>query len=94
LEPNRVLSASATGIPRSFACGRTGAPVADRPGRATAYSIEHLQPRGTLFLGPGEEVYEGMIGGEHSPASDLDVNVVKEKKPPTCAPPELTSWCA
>jgi GTP-binding protein len=58
----------------------TGVLVADRPGRATAYAIEHLQPRGTLFVGPGEEVYEGMIVGEHSRPSDLDVNVVKEKK--------------
>ncbi len=58
----------------------TGALVADRPGRATAYAIEHLQPRGTLFVSPGDEVYEGMVVGEHNRENDLDVNVVREKK--------------
>jgi len=58
----------------------TGALVADRPGRATAYAIEHLQPRGTFFIAPGEEVYEGMIVGEHSRPNDLEVNITKEKK--------------
>jgi GTP-binding protein len=58
----------------------TGSLVADRPGRATAYALENLQPRGTLLVGPGTEVYEGMIVGEHSRANDLDVNVTKEKK--------------
>jgi GTP-binding protein len=58
----------------------TGALVADRSGRSTAWAIEHLQPRGTFFIGPGEEVYEGMIVGEHSRAGDLDVNIVREKK--------------
>ena len=58
----------------------TGTLVADRQGRATAYSIENLQPRGTLFLSPGDEVYEGMVIGEHSRDNDLDVNVVREKK--------------
>jgi len=58
----------------------TGALVADRSGRATPYAIEHLQPRGAFFIGPGEEVYEGMIVGEHARPADLDVNVVKEKK--------------
>ncbi|HTU02207.1 MAG TPA: translational GTPase TypA [Candidatus Sulfotelmatobacter sp.] len=58
----------------------TGALVADRPGRATAYSIGHLQPRGVLFIAPGDEVYEGMIVGENSREKDLDVNVTKEKK--------------
>ncbi len=58
----------------------TGALVADRAGRATAYSIENLQPRGTLFVGPGAEVYEGMIVGEHARGNDLDVNITKEKK--------------
>jgi len=57
-----------------------GALVADRPGRATSYAIEHLQPRGTLFVAPGDEVYEGMIVGENARSNDLDVNVVKEKK--------------
>ena len=58
----------------------TGALVSDRRGRATAYAIENLQPRGTLFAAPGDEVYEGMIVGEHNRASDLDVNVCREKK--------------
>ena len=58
----------------------TGALVADRPGKATAYAIEGLQPRGILFVGPTEEVYEGMIVGEHARGNDLDVNIVKEKK--------------
>jgi GTP-binding protein len=58
----------------------TGALIADRPGRATAYAIEHLQPRGSLIISPGEEVYEGMIVGEHSRGNDLDVNITKEKK--------------
>jgi GTP-binding protein len=58
----------------------TGTLVADRQGRATAYSIEILQPRGTLFLSPGDEVYEGMVIGEHARGNDLDVNVTKEKK--------------
>jgi GTP-binding protein len=58
----------------------TGVMVADRAGRATAYAIDHLQPRGTLLVGPTEEVYEGMIVGEHARDSDLDVNITKEKK--------------
>ncbi len=58
----------------------TGALVADRPGRTTAFAIEHLQPRGTMFIGPGEQVYEGMIVGENSRTDDLDVNITKEKK--------------
>jgi GTP-binding protein len=58
----------------------TGALVADRPGRATAYAIGHLQPRGVLFMAPGDEVYEGMIVGENSRDNDIDVNITKEKK--------------
>jgi GTP-binding protein len=58
----------------------TGALVADRPGRVTAFAIDHLQPRGTFFVGPGAEVYEGMIVGESSRPDDLDVNITKEKK--------------
>jgi GTP-binding protein len=54
--------------------------VADRAGRATAYAIGHLQPRGELFLAPGDEVYEGMIVGENSRDKDIDVNITKEKK--------------
>ncbi len=58
----------------------TGALVADRAGRTTGYALYNLQERGELFVGPGVEVYEGMIIGENSRPADLDVNVVKEKK--------------
>ncbi len=58
----------------------TGALVADRAGRATGYAIEGLQPRGELFVAPGDEVYEGMIVGEHARGNDLDVNISREKK--------------
>ena len=58
----------------------TGSLVADRSGKATAYAIEALQPRGTLFIEAGKEVYEGMIVGEHARSNDLDVNITKEKK--------------
>ncbi len=58
----------------------TGALVSDRAGRATAYAIDNLQPRGTLFVAPGDEVYEGMIVGEHNRANDLDVNICRERK--------------
>jgi GTP-binding protein len=58
----------------------TGALVSDRAGRTTAYAIEHLQPRGVLFIEPGAQVYEGQIVGENSRPDDLDVNITKEKK--------------
>jgi GTP-binding protein len=58
----------------------TGALVADRSGKATAYAIWNLQERGEIFITPGTEVYEGMIVGENARAADLDVNIVKEKK--------------
>ncbi len=58
----------------------TGALVSDRPGKTTTYALYHLEPRGTLFMGPGSEVYEGMILGESTRDSDLDVNVTREKK--------------
>jgi len=58
----------------------TGALVADRSGTATAYAIFNLQERGEIFIAPGTAVYEGMIIGENARASDLDVNVTKEKK--------------
>ena len=57
----------------------TGALVADRRGQTAAFALFGLQERGTLFVGPGEEVYEGMIVGENAKAEDLDVNAVKEK---------------
>jgi len=59
---------------------QTGALVADRTGRTTAYAIDNLQARGVMFLGPGEAVYEGMIVGENARDNDLDVNITKEKK--------------
>ena len=58
----------------------TGALVADRTGAATAYAIWNLQERGEIFIEPASPVYEGMIIGENARASDLDVNVTKEKK--------------
>ncbi len=58
----------------------TGSLVADRRGSSAAYALMSLQDRGTLFVGPGEEVYEGMIIGENSRADDLDVNAIKEKQ--------------
>ena len=58
----------------------TGALVADRAGVSTAFALWGLQERGELFLGPGIEVYEGMIVGENSREQDMDVNVTKEKK--------------
>jgi GTP-binding protein len=57
----------------------TGSLVSDRAGRVAAYALFNLQERGTLFVGPGDEVYEGMIVGEGSRADDLDVNPCKEK---------------
>ena len=58
----------------------TGSLVADRTGVVTAFAITNLQERGTLFIEPTVEVYEGMIVGENSRADDMDVNITKEKK--------------
>ncbi len=58
----------------------TGSLVADRRGSVTAFALFNLQERGALFVGPGTEVYEGMIVGENSRADDMDVNPTKEKK--------------
>ncbi|WP_322754449.1 translational GTPase TypA [Frankia sp. Cas3] len=58
----------------------TGSMVADRTGVATAYALYNLGERGTLFVGPTTDVYEGMIVGENSRADDMDVNPTKEKK--------------
>jgi GTP-binding protein len=57
----------------------TGSLVADRRGSVAAFALFNLQERGTLFVAPGEEVYEGMIVGESSRGEDLDVNACKEK---------------
>jgi GTP-binding protein len=58
----------------------TGALIADRAGISTAYALWGLQERGELFVGPGVELYEGMIVGENAKDNDLDVNAVREKK--------------
>jgi GTP-binding protein len=58
----------------------TGSLTSDRAGTATGYAIEGLQERGDMFVTPGTEVYEGMIVGENSRDSDLNVNIVREKK--------------
>jgi GTP-binding protein TypA/BipA len=57
----------------------TGALVSDRRGRTAQFALMNLQERGTLFVGPGDEVYEGMIVGENSRSDDLDVNATREK---------------
>jgi GTP-binding protein len=58
----------------------TGSLVSDRRGQATGHAIEALQERGSLFIAPGDELYEGMIVGENSRDNDLDVNAAKPKK--------------
>jgi GTP-binding protein len=58
----------------------TGSLVADRSGAATPYAMFALQERGSLFVEPGTEVYQGMIVGENSRADDIDVNIAKERK--------------
>ncbi len=58
----------------------TGSLVADRRGQATAFAIESLQERGSLFIVPGDELYEGMVVGENARREDLDVNASKPKK--------------
>ncbi len=57
-----------------------GSLVSDRQGKAVAYALFHLEPRGRLFIAPGEIVYEGMIVGEYNKDKDLNVNPCKEKK--------------
>ena len=57
----------------------TGSLVADRTGRSASFALFGLQERGSMFIGPGEEVYEGMIVGENARSDDLDVNATKEK---------------
>jgi GTP-binding protein len=58
----------------------TGSLCADRTGPTTGYALANLQDRGTMFVGPGTDVYEGMIIGENSRSDDMDVNPTKEKK--------------
>jgi GTP-binding protein len=57
----------------------TGAIVADRRGATATYSLMRLQERGMLFVGPGEDTYEGMIIGENARSEDIDVNPTEEK---------------
>jgi len=59
---------------------QNGSLVADRTGVATSYAMFNLQERGTMFLDPTTEVYEGMVVGENSRVEDMDVNICKEKK--------------
>jgi len=59
---------------------QSGSLVADRTGVVTGYALFNLQERGTLFVAPGDEVYEGMIVGENPRVEDMDVNPTKEKK--------------
>ena len=57
-----------------------GGIVADRTGRATGYALDNLQERGTFFIEPGDDVYEGMVVGENARADDMVVNPTKEKQ--------------
>ncbi len=78
-----ILNASLEGYEPyrgDFPARFTGSIVADRPGRAVAYALFNLEPRGTLFVVPNDPVYEGMIVGEHNRDKDIDVNATKEKK--------------
>lgn len=63
-----------------FSLRTNGSLVADRSGKAVAYAIFHLEPRGKIFISPNNPVYEGMIIGENSRDRDLNVNPCKEKK--------------
>lgn len=63
-----------------FVSRLTGSLIADRAGNAVAYALYNLEPRGTLFIVPGDPVYEGMVIGEHNKDNDIDVNPTKEKK--------------
>ena len=59
---------------------QNGSLVADRRGKVAAYALINLQERGTLFVGPGTEVYEGMVVGENARREDMDINPTKERK--------------
>ncbi len=64
----------------NFVSRLTGSLIADRSGNAVAYALYNLEPRGRLFVVPGNPVYEGMVVGEHNKDNDIDVNPTKEKK--------------
>jgi GTP-binding protein TypA/BipA len=72
----------------------SGSLVADRGGVTASYSLTSLSERGMLFVGPGEEVYEGMIVGESSRSEDIDVNPPRRSTSPTFAPRPLTCTSA
>ncbi|MFL5257607.1 MAG: translational GTPase TypA, partial [Rhodopila sp.] len=59
---------------------RAGALISTENGEAVHYALFYIQERGTMFVSPGDKVYQGMILGEHSRESDLEVNPIKEKK--------------
>jgi GTP-binding protein len=59
---------------------RNGSLISTEPGEAIHYALFYIQERGTLFVNPGDKVYEGLILGEHSRENDLEVNPIKEKK--------------
>ena len=63
-----------------FPTRSTGSLVSDRNGECVAYGLYHLEPRGILFVQPGEKIYEGMVIGEHNRDNDLNVNPTKAKK--------------
>jgi GTP-binding protein len=78
-----IMNASLSGYEPyrgDFATRFSGSLVADRAGRAVAYAIFNLEPRGEMFVRPGDPVYEGLIVGEHNRDNDIDVNPTKEKK--------------
>jgi GTP-binding protein len=58
----------------------TGSLVADRRGMTNTFALMNLQERGQMLVGPGVEVYEGMIVGENARSDEMDVNIIKEKK--------------
>ena len=58
----------------------TGSLVSDRAGQVTAYALQRLEDRGTFFVEPGQEVYEGQVVGENPRDEDMDVNVVRPKE--------------
>ena len=78
-----IMNSSLAGYEESrgdFQSRFTGSLVADRPGNAVAYALFNLEPRGQLFVKPGDPGYEGMIIGEHNRDGDLNVNQAREKK--------------
>jgi len=76
---HHVFAAYEPADPRALEAGQHGSLVAVEPGTSTAYALHMTQERGTLFIGPGIEVYRGMVVGENSRSDDLDVNVCKTK---------------